>query len=200
MLDAVARKLVDPPLNVAGRSLARAGVSANTVTTVGFVLGLGSAAAIAVEAYGAGLFLFALNRLADGLDGAVARARRKTDIGGYLDIVLDFLVYAAVVVGFAAARPENALPAALLLATFIGTGTTFLTFAIFAAKHGLETQSRGAKSLYYLGGLTEGTETIIFFVLFCLLPSWFPTLAYIFAAGCVITTTSRIAIAVRTFR
>ena len=60
--------------------------------------------------------------------------------------------------------------------------------------------ARGAKSLYYLGGLTEGTETIIFFVLFCLLPDWFPTLAYVFAAGCVITTTSRIAIAVRTFR
>ena len=118
----------------------------------------------------------------------------------YLDIVLDFLVYAAVVLGFAAARPENALPATLLLASYIGTGSSFLTFAIMAVKHGIETRARGSKSLYYLGGLTEGTETIAFTVLICLWPSAFPTLATVFAIACLITTASRIAIAVRTFR
>lgn len=199
MLDSAARKLIDPPLNALGRRLASVGCSANLVTLVGFGFGLAAAAAIAFESYMIGLGLFGLNRLADGLDGAIARARHKTDLGGYLDIVLDFLVYAAIVLGFAAARPENALPAALLLTSYIGTGTTFLTFAILAAKRNLTTEARGSKSLYYLGGLTEGTETILFYVAICLLPGLFPLLATIFAVACLITTASRIAIAVRTF-
>jgi phosphatidylglycerophosphate synthase len=200
MLDPLARRLIDPPLGAAARHLVRIGLSANAVTVAGFVVGLGAAVAIAGEHYLLGLPLFALNRLADGLDGAVARSVGKTDLGGYLDIVLDFLVYAAIVLGFAAARPENALPATLLLASYIGTGSTFLSFAILAAKRGLETQARGSKSLYYLGGLTEGTETIAFTVAVCLWPGGFPLLATLFAGACLITTASRIAIAVRTFR
>lgn len=199
MLDPLARKLIDPPLDALGRRLARFGVSANAVTVAGFLPGMAAAAAIAGEHYLLGLALFAVNRLADGLDGAVARAAGKTDLGGYLDIVLDFLVYAAIVLGFALARPENALPAAVLLASFIGTGTTFLAFAILAAKHRIETESRGAKSLYYLGGLTEGFETIAVFVAFCLWPGWFAVLAYVFAAACALTIASRIAVAARTF-
>ena len=200
MLDPLARRLIDPPLSDAARHLVTLGVSANAVTVAGFVCGLVAAVAIAGEHYLIGLLFFALNRLADGLDGAVARIVGRTDLGGYLDIVLDFLVYAAVVLGFAAARPENALPATLLLASYIGTGSSFLTFAIMAVKHGIETRARGSKSLYYLGGLTEGTETIAFTVLICLWPSAFPTLATVFAIACLITTASRIAIAVRTFR
>lgn len=200
MLDSLARKLIDPPLDAAGRRLASSGASANAVTVAGFALGLGAAGAIAFEHYLLGLGLFGLNRLADGLDGAIARTHGTTDLGGYLDIVLDFLVYAAIVLGFALARPENALTAALLLTAYIGTGTTFLTFAILAAKLGLETRARGTKSLYYLGGLTEGTETILFYVVVCLLPDLFPLLGTIFAIACLITTASRIAIAVKTFR
>ncbi|MGF1608528.1 MAG: CDP-alcohol phosphatidyltransferase family protein [Kiloniellales bacterium] len=200
MLDPLARRLIDPPLGVAASHLVRVGLSANAVTVAGFAVGLGAAGAIAFEHYLLGLLLFALNRLADGLDGAIARIVGKTDLGGYLDIVLDFLVYGAIVLGFAAARPENALPATLLLASYIGTGSTFLTFAILAAKHGIETRARGSKSLYYLGGLTEGTETIAFTVAVCLWPDGFPLLATLFAAACLITTASRIAIAVRTFR
>ena len=200
MLDAYARKFIDPPLEAIGRRLATSGVTANAVTVAGFGFGLGAGAAIAFEYYLLGLALFGLNRVADGIDGAVARAVGITDLGGYLDIVLDFLVYAAVVLGFAAARPENALIAALLLASFIGTGTTFLAFSIMAAKRGLITQERGVKSLYYLGGLTEGTETIIFIVAICLAPDLFPLLGLIFAAACLITTAARIATAVQTLK
>ena len=199
MLDPLARRLIDRPLDVAGRWLAGLGVAANTVTVAGFAFGAAAAAAIAFEFYTAGLVLFAVNRLADGLDGAVARAVGKTDLGGYLDIVLDFLIYAGVVLGFAVAREQNALPAAVLLASFMGTASTFLTFAIFAAKTGLTTGRRGAKSLYYLGGLTEGSETIAVFVAFCLWPDWFAVLAFGFAAACAVTTVSRIALAVRAF-
>ena len=97
---------------------------------------------------------------------------RLTDLGGFLDIVLDFIVYAGLVFAFAVADPErNALAAAFLLFAFMGTGSSFLAFAIMAAKRGISSELRGRKSLYYLGGLTEGTETILFLVLACLLPS-----------------------------
>ena len=149
--------------------------------------------AVAAEFYGLALALLLVNRLADGLDGAVARQTRLTDLGGFLDIVLDFLVYAGMVFAFALADPAaNALAAAFLLFAFMGTGSSFLAFAIMAAKRGISTDLRGRKSLYYLGGLAEGTETILFLALACLLPDHFVLLALGFAAMCWITTVGRV--------
>ena len=200
MLDPLARRLIDPPLNRAGAALAARGVTANTVTVVGFAIGMAAPVALAFEAYLAALAAILLNRLADGLDGAVARARGPSDLGGFLDIVLDFVFYAGVPLGFAIARPEFALPAAFLLASFMGTASSFLAFAVFAAKHGLNTGRGGSKALYYLGGLTEGTETVALFVGCCLLPAFFPYFAYGFGLLCWLTTLSRLATGVRTFR
>ena len=101
MLDAAVRKLIDPPLNAAGRALARVGLTANAVTMTGLGLGLASAALIAQGAFLAALGILLLSRLADGLDGAVARATVRTDFGGYLDIASDFLFYGAVPFAFA---------------------------------------------------------------------------------------------------
>lgn len=199
MLDARLRRLIDPPLDRAGRFVARSGIGADTVTVAGFALGLGGAVALAAEAYGAALVLILANRLFDGLDGAVARHRGPTDLGSYLDITLDFLFYNAVVFGFALGRPEHALAAAFLLLSFVGTGTSFLAFAVMAAKRGLSTEIRGRKGLYYLGGLTEGTETIALFVAICLWPHAFPWLAWGFGALCWLTTAARVTSAVRTF-
>ena len=152
-------------------------------------------------AYGLGLLLFLANRVADGLDGAVARHTGLSDLGGFLDIVLDFLVYAGMVFAFAFADPAaNALAAAFLLFAFMGTGSSFLAFAVMAAKRGFATERRGRKSLYYLGGLTEGVETILFLALACLLPAGFPWLALGFALLCWITTACRIVIAVQLLR
>ncbi len=131
----------------------------------------------------------------------MARAAQKTDLGGYLDIVLDFLVYSAMVLAFAFAEPEaNALASALLLFSFIGTGTTFLAFAVFAEKRGLKDTGDSPRGLYYLGGLTEGSETIIAFVLFCLFPARFALLATVFSAMCLITTASRIGFALHALK
>ena len=199
MLDSYMRRIVDPPLDRIGRRLAAAGVAANTVTLVGFGVGLLAIPCLAGEWYGVALAAILANRLADGLDGAVARHTRLTDFGGYLDIVCDFIVYSGVAFGFALARPENTLPGAFLILSFVGTGTSFLTYAILAAKRGLTSEARGRKSLYYLGGLTEGTETIAIFVAFCLFPSAFPALAYIFGGLCWLTTAARVATARRTF-
>jgi phosphatidylglycerophosphate synthase len=199
MLDAAMRRLVDPPLDRLARVAAAHGVPANAITLVGLAIGLAAVPLLAVESYAGALVAIGLNRLADGLDGAVARRGTPSDLGGYLDIVGDFIFYAAVPFGFALARPENALPAAFLILSFVGTGSSFLAYAIMAAKRGLADAAPTQRSLYYLGGLTEGTETIIAFALFCLVPTAFPILAYVFGALCWLTTVSRVIAAWRSF-
>jgi phosphatidylglycerophosphate synthase len=184
MLDHIVRPYIDPPLNRAGRLLADAGVSANAVTLGGFVIGLAAIPAIGSGHYLIGLALLLANRLSDGLDGAVARVRGPTDLGGYLDIVCDFILYSGWAFAFALADPAHAIPAAFLMLSFMGTGASFLAYAIFAAKRGITTEISGSKSLYYLGGLTEGTETILIFMAFCLAPQYFALMAYAFAAAC----------------
>jgi phosphatidylglycerophosphate synthase len=199
MLDARLRPLIDPAIDRLAVSVLPAGLPANAVTVGGFLLGLLAMLGVALELYALGLALLLANRLADGLDGAVARRNGPTDLGGFLDIVFDFIIYSGIVFAFALADPaRNALAAAFLIFSFIGTGCSFLAFAIMAAKRSLETRARGAKSLYYLGGLTEGTETVLVFVLFCIFPGAFVELAVIFGAMCWITTTGRILTALRT--
>ncbi|MCX7630903.1 MAG: CDP-alcohol phosphatidyltransferase family protein [Geminicoccaceae bacterium] len=201
MLDSRLRRWIDPPLEVVGNGLARRGLSADQISIVGFLFGLAAIAAIAGGLVWVGLVLFLVNRLADGLDGAVARATKLTDRGGFLDIVFDFIVYAGMVWAFALADPAaNAIAAAFLLFAFMGTGSSFLAFAVMAGRRGLTTEARGKKSLYYLGGLTEGSETIGFFVLACLFPTNFPLLAWVFAGMCWLTTAGRIATGWRLLR
>jgi phosphatidylglycerophosphate synthase len=161
---------------------------------------VGAWALLALESYPLALACILLNRLADGLDGAVARHGRISDLGGYLDIVLDFLFYAGVAFFFAVGRPGEALPAAFLIFSFVGTGASFLAFAALAAKRGITTAARGTKSIYYLGGLTEGTETIALFVAICLFPDLFAWFAWIFGGLCWLTTAVRIFMATETFR
>lgn len=200
MLDTQIRRIIDPALDRLGALLARWGLGANAVTVAGFVLGVGAWGALAARADGVALALVLGNRLADGLDGAVARRNGLTDLGGYLDIVLDFLFYAGVPFFFAVGRPEAALPAAFLVFSFVGTGASFLAFAALAAKRGLQCEKRGRKSIYYLGGLTEGAETIGLFILICLLPQHFGLLAWTFGSLCWLTTVSRIIHAIGVFR
>ena len=191
MFDAKLRPLIDPTLNRLGAWLARIGVTANLVTALGLVIGLGGAVAIAFSQYTLGLALIVLNRLADGLDGAVARASGPSDLGGYFDIVADFAFYVSVPLGFGIADPSHTLPALVLVAAFVLTGTSFLAYAVIAAKRGEETAAHGAKSFFYSTGLAEGTETILFFIAMTLFPAWFAVLAYIFAALCVLTVVQR---------
>ena len=201
MLDGMLKRRIDPLLVRMAAGLRHTGLSANAVTTLGLCLGLAAALAIALESFWPGLALILVSRLCDGLDGALARLRRPTDLGGYLDIVFDYIFYGAIPLGFAFADPAaNALPAAVLLMSFYANGASFLGFAIIAAKRGLTTEARGQKSLYFTTGLAEASETLFVFALACLSPAWFPWLAYGFAALCVVTTASRIALAIRLFR
>lgn len=193
MLDRAANAALQPLLQVGARALARAGVGADAVTIVGFAIGLAGAAAIAWQAYVLGLALLLASRLADGLDGPLARLTEATDRGAFLDITLDFLFYASIPLAFAIADPgANALPAAVLLAAFIGTGSSFLAFAVLAERRGIESRDYPNKGLYYLGGLTEATETLACFALMCLWPERFAWWAYGFAALCALTIATRI--------
>ena len=193
MLDRFALKLLHPPLEACAAFLHSRGVKPDQVTIAGFVIGLGGAVSIVLHYYLAALILILLNRLSDGLDGALARQGKPTDAGGFLDIVLDFIFYSAVVFGFSMAEPDvNSFGASLLIFSFIGTGCSFLAFAIIAEKRKLPSRMYPTKGFYYLGGLTEGTETVIFLCLCCLIPQSFPILAYAFAALCWITTLTRV--------
>jgi phosphatidylglycerophosphate synthase len=201
MLDRLAIDLLHKPLQALARQLVRAGVGADTVTLTGFAIGLGGAAAIALQHPRVGLALLLASRLCDGLDGAVARLTRPTDRGAFLDITLDFLFYASVPLAFALADPAaNALPAAVLLAAFIGTGSSFLAFALLAERRGIQSTAYPNKGLYYLGGLTEATETLACFVLMCLWPAQFALWAYGFAALCGLTIATRLLTGWQTLR
>jgi phosphatidylglycerophosphate synthase len=201
MLDRAIQSAIKPWLGRAARLLVRAGIGADALTIAGFVIGMGAAVSIAFEAYLPGLAMLLLSRAMDGLDGAVARETTPTDRGGFLDITLDFLFYASIPLAFAVAHPaQNALPAAVLLAAFIGTASSFLAFAIVAEKRHLTTLAFPDKSFYFLGGLTEATETIVALSAMCLWPSAFPRIAYGFAVLCAITIAMRIGWAWRRFR
>ena len=193
MLDRAANAALMPLLQAGARVLVRAGIGADAVTVAGLAIGLAAAAAIALQAWLAGLVLLLASRLADGLDGPVARLTAPTDRGAFLDITLDFLFYASIPLAFAVADPAaNALPAAVLLAAFIGTGSSFLAFAVLAQKRGIASSAYPDKGLYYLGGLTEASETLLCFALMCLWPEHFAWWAYAFAVLCALTIATRI--------
>jgi phosphatidylglycerophosphate synthase len=199
MLDRAAQAALAPTLDAVARRLAQRRVSADAVTMAGFAVGIAAAVAIALGAPLAGLALLLASRFCDGLDGALARLTQATDRGAFLDITLDFLFYASVPLAFAIADPaSNALAAAVLLTAFIGTGSSFLAFASLAGARGLKSLAHPNKGLYYLGGLTEATETLLCFALMCLWPPWFASIAYGFAVLCAVTIATRMVVAWRT--
>lgn len=201
MLDHLSLKLARPLLESTAKTLAAKNISADQVTISGFFVGMAGIAAIATHYYVLALALILINRLADGVDGTLARITDTTDSGAYLDIILDFIFYSGVVFGFALADPgTNSLAAAALIFSFVGTGSSFLAYAIMAERHQLTDLRLPDKGFYYLGGLAEGTETVLFFILFCLFPGAFSTLAWIFTCACWLSTSLRIIYAYRSLK
>ena len=192
MLDAHLRPYIDPVLGKLALPFVRFGISANIITLSGGVVGLCACVATAFAAYHVALLLLCLNRICDGLDGTVARLTQPTDFGGFLDIVVDFLFYSLLPLSFAISRPEDSLAAAFLITSFVGTGTSFLAFAIIAEKRNTPLETPLSKSFFHLGGLIEGTETIILLALILIFPTWFGVLAFIFGSLCWVATGYRI--------
>ena len=193
MLDRYAAALIKPAVSAIGKQLSRAGITANQLTLTGFSIGIAAAFLIASGAYLTGAAVIFISRSCDALDGAVARQHTPTDRGGFLDIALDFIFYASIPLAFAVADPaRNALAAATLLAAFVGTSSSFLAFAVIAAKRGMTSTAYPDKSFYFLGGLAEATETLATFAAMCVWPQHFALLAYAFSVACAITIATRL--------
>jgi phosphatidylglycerophosphate synthase len=200
MFDRAVRRRIDPCLDQIAVLVRDRGIGADQITWGGFAVGLACLVSVAAGWHVIGLILLLINRFCDGLDGAVARATVPTDRGAYLDIVLDFLFYAGFVFACAVARPADALAAAFLIFSFVGTGTSFLGYAILAGKRGWDLDAGQRKGFAHLGGLTEGSETILVFSAMLLWPATFPTLAWIFGGLCWLTTIIRIATTMRALK
>lgn len=198
MLDHVIIGAIRKPLAACARLVHAMGLGANSVTFAGLGLGFLAFFCIWKHFYILGLIYILLNRLCDGVDGELARLTEKSDQGAYLDTVCDFIFYALIVLAFAMADPlRNGLAAAILLTGFMGTGSSFLAFAIMAERRKMASLNFPQKGIYYLGGLTEGFETILFFASFCLFPFAFFHLAIFFASLCFLTTVMRVYYAYR---
>ena len=188
MLDAPIRRVMATPLNAAAGTLQRVGLGANFVTITGFVLGLIAVGAIASEEYLVGLVFLLLNRIADGLDGALARRTRETPLGGFLDATLGVAVSLGVAFAFAIARQQNGLAAAFLM-----LGLTLVAVTNLAAR-AFGSPATGAGSEQPLL-LCEQSETFIFFVLMSLIPWAFALFAYAYGALCFISAVIGLAVA-----
>ncbi|MBI3676850.1 MAG: CDP-alcohol phosphatidyltransferase family protein [Proteobacteria bacterium] len=197
MFEASLRRLIDPPLNQAAAQLARLGVRADWLTFAGLAAAIAAMLLISREYYWIALVFIVLNRLCDGLDGAVARLTHPTALGGYLDSVFDFVFYSAIPFGFALADPSRALAAAFLIFGFIATGATFLSHAMFVARSGA---AQKAGPVSGMSGVTEGAAVFVAFALACLFPDWFSVIAYLFGIFCFVVAGMRIAAAVAGLR
>ena len=203
MLDSILRPIIDPPLNKFAKIISDLPITPNMLTFLGFLMGVAACLFIYFQQPLLALIFLILNRLSDGLDGPFARVKQQSsDFGGYLDIVLDFMIYAgfpfAAAIGIGTIQSLTA--GAFVLFSIIGTGVSFLAYAIICAKRGMETSHQGKKTFYFSNGLMEGTETIIFLILLCLLPSHFATICFIFGTLCCITTLQRIRMAAKVFQ
>jgi phosphatidylglycerophosphate synthase len=199
MFDVALRRLVDPALIRMAGWAPRTRISANLLTISGAGLALGGAFFITQLNFTAVLGFILLNRIADGLDGAVARINGPTEFGGYLDTICDYIFYLSIPIAFGLTSPINQIPALLLIASFTLTAVSFLAFAAIAARQTSGNGAHGPKAFIYSTGLMEGGETIAFFVLFCLFPGFFPTLAVVFAALCLLTVVQRFILAAKSF-
>lgn len=189
MLDRWTRPLIAPLLTPLAQGALKIKLTPNGVTLIGLLTGMACIPALALRHYTLALLLLLVNRLLDGLDGIMARQQHPSAYGAYLDIVSDMLVYGGFVYGFALAQPENATWAALLLFAFMGTSSSLLAFNALKPDVHKPTDGRG---LVFVSGLTEGTETLIFFMAMARWPYLFPILAIVFSGLCHLTTLGRL--------
>ena len=180
----IAEKLLLP----FAKKLASKGINADSITMIGFVFGLFAALSISCDYFILGFIFILINRVFDGLDGIVARQTQTSDRGAFLDISLDFVFYAMIPMSFAINDPvTNSLAAIVLIVSFVGTGSSFLAFSLFAERRNLKSKVFPKKGIYYSESFMEGGETIFFFLPMCLIPSFFPIIAYIFSLLCTTT-------------
>lgn len=208
MLDNATRRMLDPGLRRVAVIIDRPWVTPDRLTLVGLLVGLGSAAAAAAAWWLPALALWLANRALDGLDGPLARRRAArrgsatSQAGGFLDIACDFTVYGATVVGVAigVVRTMDAdwLPFMLVLLAYYINGSAFLAFSSIAERTGRRIDD--GRSLSFLGGLAEGTETVLVHSGWLIVPQYAEVIALVWAAVVAVSATQRIVAGYRTLR
>ncbi len=167
-------------------------ISPNQITLFSFILGIICFIFLSLGLVYTALLFFLLNRFFDGVDGALARLKKPTDLGGFYDIISDFLIYSLLPFGFILFDNNNFLSMSLLLTSFMGTCSTFLTTAWIFEKKKIKIEQLSKKSFFYSEGLIEGTETIILFIFMFVFFEAANFIAWIFAILCFITSIIRI--------
>lgn len=197
-LRALKRQALAPAVSRLAPRLHRRG--ALPVTALALVVGVGAALAAATGAFAVALVAWLASRVLDGLDGEVARSlERADDLGGYLDLLADYVVYGVVPIGAAvgATAPWSPLgsdsspwiwPAvAALLATYYVNLGSYAVLAALMEKRGRIVRRGGAPtSIVMPAGLVEGFETIVLVTLMLAFPGqlawWFVLTAVLVAA------------------
>ena len=199
MWDEALRELKDVVLKPVARLLLGS-ITANQMTILGLVLGLASAVCFAVHLPVAGMLLWGLNRVADGLDGTLARlGNKQSDFGGFLDLVCDLVVYAAIPVGLTVqassggpAQTDRAWLAlsGLLAVFYVNIGSLFYLSALIQKQQQAGSSPR-VTSVPFPSALIEGFETVVFYTLFMAFPRYLVGLFTVFSLGCVVNIIQR---------
>ena len=190
MLDTAIRARLAPGLDRAAAALDARGVSPGSVTAVGLAVGVGACVAAALAVWPLALALWLANRALDGLDGPLARRRGPTDLGGMLDFLADFVVYGGFVLAVAIAEPDARVACCALLVAYLLNNIALLSFASLIEKRRLGLGDE--RSLRFTASLTEGTETIVAYCAFCLLPESAEVVAWTFTAMVLVSVAQRV--------
>lgn len=197
MLDEQLRaRVVAPAAERLARVLRTCGVSAVAVTTTGLAFGVAACLAAGLGLWWIALALWVSGRAFDGIDGPLARLVGATDLGGYLDFACDLVVYAGFVVAVSVAVPGARLACAALLAAYYVNVGAWLSYSALAKRQALS--GGDGRSLRFVPGLAEGAETLLVYVLFCVLPEHAAVIAWAFAALVGLSALQRIVLAART--
>ena len=210
MLDAPVRRVLERPLDRAASVLDRTWVTPDRLSLAGLVLALASAVLAALALWPAALAAWLVSRVLDGLDGPLARRRgggTGTEAGGFLDITADFAAYGAGVLGVALGATgalEGRTPEtwewvgflAVLLAYYVN-GAAFLAFSSSAERverNGGRARLEDGRTFSFLGGLAEGTETIVVHSLWLLVPGAAPVVAWVWAGVVGVSAVQRVVV------
>lgn len=196
MFDTFMRRLKDRLIEPLAAPLGS--VSPNLLTLLGLLTGLTAAFLAATGSVVPSLLVWFLSRVIDGLDGLVARRfNKQSDFGGYLDIVCDFAVYAAVPIGLTLAHPTtlNFIALAVMLSSFYVNAASWMYLSALLEKRSARPSTGSGQiqtSIIMPSGLIGGTESITAFCIFLLFPAHIAPLFGVFSALVFVTIIQRL--------
>ncbi len=185
MLDTNARKYVQPILDgVAGVCL-RLGISANTLTFIGMLVGVAAALLVMRGHAVAGFIVLWLSGLIDAADGTLARLTKPSQLGAILDITFDRIVEVAMIAALAYVFPDARFTLLILAGTIAIAMSLFLSIGAAIA-------NQSVKSFHYAPGLGERTEAFICLSLMVLDPTRLALWTWVFTGVIVFTMAQRL--------